>query len=110
MKDLKDQFIENIILENSRMKDEFIKSKLIEKGYKHIIPTLKTRFPKINISRSPDGWEYVFADNGTVEGDFIVGISPWNFNKQGVYFNSTYTCSYYFNYTEALPESLKISK
>ena len=55
-------------------RDEFIKQKLIEKGYERLTTEMKyCRFPEMSIV-SHDGWQYVFVDNGTVQGDFIVAI------------------------------------
>ena len=66
-----------IMSEMQEKKEAFIKEMLAKKGYKHLIPTEKMRFPKINRSISFDGSEYIFADNGSKQGDFIVAIGPW---------------------------------
>ena len=56
------------------MKERFVKQKLIEKGYGHLVDDLKQmRFPKINISTKGE-WEYIFVDNGSVQGNFIVAL------------------------------------
>jgi hypothetical protein len=53
-------------------KIEFIKKKIQEKGY--IYPTEPARFPIISLVNE-NGWTYVFANNGTKQGDFIVAVS-----------------------------------
>jgi hypothetical protein len=62
-------------------RESFIKNMISQKGYSHLIPTEATRFPKINRSIGWDGWEYIFADNGTKQGQFIVAIGPYKFNE-----------------------------
>lgn len=55
-------------------RDEFIKQKLLEKGYDRLVDEMNyCRFPKMCIV-SYDGWQYVFVDNGTIQGDFIVAV------------------------------------
>jgi len=81
MDNLIDELTQKMMSEMNEKRESFIKEMLIKKGYKHLIPTEKMRFPKINRSISFDGWEYIFADNGTKQGDFIVAISPWKPNS-----------------------------
>lgn len=54
-------------------KESFMKQKLTEKGYGHLIDEMKQmRFPKIAICTSAhDKWEYIFVDDGSVQGKFI---------------------------------------
>lgn len=79
MERLEDRIINDIIQKMHAKKEAFIKEKLIEKGYSELVETShKTRFPKINISKC-DGWDFIFADNGTKQGDFIVAIKDFDF-------------------------------
>lgn len=58
----------------NKQKEEIINQKLIQKGYPPLVKFLKKeRFPRINISKQGD-WEYYFADNGTINGDFLCAL------------------------------------
>ena len=55
-------------------RDEFVKQKLIEKGYERLTNEMKyRRFPEMCIV-SHNEWQYIFVDNGTIQGDFIGAI------------------------------------
>lgn len=70
-------FIKNIIEEMKAKKEAFIKEMLIKKGYPELAEiNERVRFPKVNRTILGN-WEYIFADNGTKNGDFIVAISDW---------------------------------
>lgn len=71
------EMTQRMMSEMQEKREAFIKEMLSKKGYDHLIPTEKTRFPKINRSISFDGWEYIFVDNESKQGDFIVAIGPW---------------------------------
>lgn len=63
-----------------KQKDDLIKSKLEEKGFGHLIKGIeKKRFPKIT-SITKDNWSYIYADNDTDEGAFIVAMEDYNFD------------------------------
>lgn len=67
----------------AKLKDDFIKGKLIEKGFEHLIEGMeKRRFPKICIVKQED-WTYIYADNDTDEGFFIVAMQDYNFKIDG---------------------------
>ena len=76
MTELMNQMTQKMVSQMQEKREAFIKEMLSKKGYKHLIPTEKMRFPKINRSLS-DGWEYIFVDNESKQGDFIVAIGPW---------------------------------
>jgi len=64
-------------------RENIIKAMLIKKGYSEFVNiNERVRFPKINSTRSIDGWEYIFVDNGTKQGDFIVAIGPLKYNHE----------------------------
>lgn len=72
-----EEFMQKIIAEMQQKREAFIKEMLIKKGYPGLANiNEKVRFPKLNRSICGD-WEYIFADNGTTQGDFIVAISQW---------------------------------
>lgn len=77
MNDLMNEMTQRIMSEMQEKKEKFIKEMLTVKGYDHLISTEKMRFPKINRTRTPDGWEYIFVDDESKQGDFIVAIGPW---------------------------------
>jgi hypothetical protein len=67
-------FISESNLKVEQRKEAIINHYLKEKGYKDISNyKTKCRFPKLNVSNF-EGWNYVFFDNGTIQGDFIVAI------------------------------------
>ena len=58
----------------NKQKEEIINQKLLQKGYPPLVEFLKKeRFHRINITKQGD-WEYYFADNGTVNGDFLCAL------------------------------------
>lgn len=70
------EMVSKEIQEMNAKKEAFIKEMLIKKGYPELAEIKEiVRFPKINISVY-DGWSYIFAYNGTKQGDFIVAIGP----------------------------------
>jgi hypothetical protein len=77
MDDLMNEVLKKMQEEMHAKKEAFIKEMLEKKGYQNIIPAEKMRFPKINRSIAFDGWEYIFVDNQSKQGDFIVAIGPW---------------------------------
>ena len=63
-----------------RDKDNFIKTKLIEKGFEHLVEGLERRtFPKICMIKQ-DKWTYIYADDDTEKGAFIVAIQDYDFS------------------------------
>lgn len=77
MNDLMNEMTQKMMSEMQEKKEAFIKEMLTKKGYDHLIPTEKLRFPRINRTISPDGWEYIFVDDESMQGEFIVAIGPW---------------------------------
>jgi len=102
-----EQIMKDHMEKAAKKKDDFIKSKIIEKGYGHLLEGIEKRiFPKIVCIRddSMPTWIYYYADNNTDEGDFIVAIQDYTFdtntdpNNFGVMMN----CSFKWQDTEPL--------
>jgi hypothetical protein len=75
MNDLIRDMTQKISQDRITMVDDFIRMMLVKKGYPHLAEIKdKVRFPGINITERA-GWLYVFADNGTKQGDFIVAVT-----------------------------------
>lgn len=89
MSDLMNEMTLNMLSEMHEKREALVKEMLIKKGYGYLLNTEKTRFPKISRTIAPDGWEYIFADNKSKQGAFIVAIGPWepstnfDFSKRG---------------------------
>ena len=81
MNNLTDDMTRKMMSEITEKRESLIKEMLKKKGYEHLIPTEKTRFPKINRCISFDGWEYIFVDNESKQGEFIVALSPLKFDN-----------------------------
>ena len=72
IQNLQEKLVSDLANQLSKKKEEIVNQKLIEKGYPPLSEyAVNSRFPRINISKAND-WEYVFADNGTKQGDFII--------------------------------------
>lgn len=72
--DMLDFATKGIVNSVTSARDEFIKQKLTEKGYERLANEMKyRRFPEMSIV-SHDEWQYIFVDDGTVQGDFIGAI------------------------------------
>ena len=100
MTDLMNDMTQRMMSEMQEKREAFIKEMLAKKGYEHLIPTEKMRFPKINRSIAPDGWEYIFVDNESKQGDFIVAIGPWEPDTKFDFSKiSDYQASYQTKYT-----------
>ena len=57
-----------------KQKEELIKSKIIEKGFGHLLEGIeKRKFPKLCCIKQ-EGWSLYFADDGTEQGAFILAI------------------------------------
>lgn len=78
MTDFMNEMTQKMMSELQEKRENFLKKMLIKKGHLMIVEMMvdKVRFPKINRSIC-DGWEYVFVDNNTKQGEFIVAIGPW---------------------------------
>jgi len=100
MSDLTTTFTQKIISDLNEKKEAFIREKLKEKGFDHLISTDKHRFPKITRCIAFDGWEYIFVDNETLQGEFIVAVGPWeHFTSVDSSKLSTYTIYSTTSYT-----------
>ena len=72
--DIVSQATTEIINKISKQKEDIVNQKLIENGFPPLLEFLKKeRFPRINMSKQGD-WEYYFADNGTINGLFLVAF------------------------------------
>ena len=76
-----ESFIKTMSIDMSRKRDDLIKQKLTDKGYDTDDISKQRRFPKI-CQVICDKWTYVFADNGTIEGDFIVAFKEAEITDQ----------------------------
>jgi len=77
MTDLMNEMTQRMMSEMREKRDAFIKEMLIKKGYPELAEiTEMVRFPKINRTIC-DGWEYIFVDDGSKQGKFIVAIGWW---------------------------------
>ena len=87
--DIVSQVTTEIINKISKQKEDIVNQKLIENGFPPLLEFLKKeRFPRINISKQGD-WEYYFADNGTINGLFLVAFrivydNSFKLNNHGV--------------------------
>jgi hypothetical protein len=70
-------------------KEKLIREKLTEKGFGHLIEGIeKRRFPKICQIKQGE-WTYVYADNDTDEGAFIIAYKEFSFTSE--YLNKDYS-------------------
>jgi len=77
MTDLINEMTQRMMTEMQEKRDAFIKKMLIKKGYPELAVTNEiVRFPKV-IRTICDGWEYIFVDDGSKQGKFIVAIDWW---------------------------------
>lgn len=75
------EMTEKLMSDIQAKQENLIKQKLIEKGYPELANLDETiRFPKLNRTIC-DGWTYIFAENGTKQGDFIVAIGPLEYES-----------------------------
>ena len=71
------EMTQRMMSEMQEKRDAFIKEMLIKKGYPELAEiNEKVRFPKVNRTIC-DGWEYIFVDDGSKQGKFIVAIGWW---------------------------------
>lgn len=97
---IQDELISKMTSDISKKKEDLVKSKLIEKGFEHLIEGLeKRRFPKI-ICEKREGWSLYFADDNTEKGCFIVAIQDLQFNPQFSELDRGCNMSIEFKYTD----------
>lgn len=76
---IQNEIIDKMVSDINKKKEDLIKSKLVEKGFEHLVEGLENRrFPKI-LCEKRDGWSVYFADDNTDEGCFIVAIQDLQF-------------------------------
>lgn len=76
---IQDEIINQMVSKINKQKEDLVKSKLIEKGFEHLIEGIeKRRFPKI-LCEKREGWSVYFADDDTEKGCFIVAIQDLQF-------------------------------
>jgi len=96
---IQDEMLKKMSAEMNEKKESFINEMIIKKGFERAIPTEKMRFQKVTRSISFDNWEYVFVDDGTKQGAFIVAVGPWECDKKFDYAASKNTYFSQMNYT-----------
>lgn len=65
-----------------KQQTDFIKSKIIEKGFGHLLVNIeRKKFPKL-MAIKIHGWTYYYADNDTDDGAFIVAIAEFDFMEE----------------------------
>lgn len=76
MKKQIEEMVQKLISKRNEVAHDLINTMLTRKGYPPFSGSdLKMRFPKVNITYcEADEYFYVFADNGTIQGDFIVAF------------------------------------
>ncbi len=73
-----DEFMGSIGREGALKRENFIKEELKKAGYAHLCDYTERRFPKVAIVQ--DGlWEYVYVDDDTMGGKFIVAMEKWQY-------------------------------
>lgn len=81
--------------------DDLIRQKLKEKGFGYLVEGMeKRKFPKI-MRIIQNEWEYIYADNDTDEGAFIMAIKD-NF-KNDLYNSEPYKVTYQFQWQDKFP-------
>lgn len=87
-------------------KSDFVKKTFVEKGFGSLIPDSRVMFPKIALIII-EGVEYYFADNGSKNGVFVLGIRNsepcfpnWDTETKNIKIELSFTPFY------ALPENI----
>ena len=98
-----EQIMSDHLKKATKQQEDFIKSKIIEKGFGHLIEGIEKRvFPKIAVIKEK-GWSYYYADNDTDEGAFIVAIQDYTFDTNPREDNFGVTMSCNFNWQDSTP-------
>lgn len=103
--DMANSWMENTMQQHYKLivakKDDLIRQKLKEKGFEYLVEGIgKRKFPKI-MRIIQNEWEYIYADNDTDEGAFIVAIKD-NF-KNDFYNSEPYKITYEFQWQDKFP-------
>lgn len=96
---IQDEIINQMASKINKQKEDLIKSKIIEKGFEHLIEGIeKRRFPKI-LCEKREGMSVYFADDDTEKGCFIVAIQDLQLTPF-VEFDRDCKVNTYFKYTD----------
>lgn len=80
MRSFQEEMINKLISDLNNKKDLLIKERLSALNLLHLLPTEKTKFPKVLCEQHPDE-EIWFVDNGTKEGLRIITFKNYNYDN-----------------------------